>query len=296
MRLGFHTNAFGWAGEKNLLDVASFAKEKGFDFLEVGPTFPLDKTVFKKALEYVDIDAFCFCRNFCSDNRNLAEKERKELYERMKFASEVGAKRVVISTGISESLSKTDHGGCNPLSSLNGAVEFLEEALEEAERYGIEVALENCPMERNIATSPFMIRKIFERIPHKGLGLAYDPSHNVWQYMDVYEPLVEFGERIHHIHLKDTKVFEDKVRDLGIMHNTASDKGFDENQWWRHCIVGDGDVDWKKFFSMVKGVGGEVSLSIEMEDFNYEGDVEKVKESLTIQKGRIEGLAKELGL
>lgn len=284
MIIGFHTNAFGWAGEKDLLNVARFAHDNNFDFLEVGPTFPLEKETFLRAQEYVKIESLCFCRNFCDDDKNKAETERKELYRRMEFASSIGVKRIVISTGISESLSSTDHGGCNPLASLGIVTTFLKEALERAGNYGIELALENCPMQRNIATSPFMVRRIFSLFPDENLSLCYDPSHSVWQFMDVYSPLEEFRKRIHHIHIKDTHVYTDKLRDLGIMHNTASDKGFDENQWWRHTIIGDGDIDWRRFLSLLED---DVNLSIEMEDFNYEGDVEKVKEGLKIQKERL---------
>lgn len=284
MRLGFHTNAFGWAGEKNLLNVARFAHDNGFDFLEVGPTFPLEKETFLRAQEYGQIESFCFCRNFCDDEWRKAEEERKELYRRMEFASSIGVKRIVISTGISQRLSATDHGGCNPLASLDVVASFLNEALERAGEYGVELALENCPMQRNIATSPFMLRRIFQLFPGERLSLCYDPSHTVWQLMDVYSPLEEFGNRIHHVHIKDTHVFKDKLRDVGIMHNTASDKGFDENQWWRHTIFGDGDIDWKRFLS---SLDDDVFLSFELEDFNYEGNVERVKEGILIQKERL---------
>lgn len=291
MRLGFHTNAFGWAGEKELLNVARFAYDNGFDFLEVGPTFPLEKETFLHAQEYVQIESFCFCRNFCDDDERKAEEERTELYRRMEFASSIGVRRIVISTGISQRMSATDHGGCNPLASLGVVSAFLREALDKAGEYGIELALENCPMQRNIATSPFMLRKIFQLFPEERLSLCYDPSHSVWQFMNVYSPLEEFGNRIQHVHIKDTHVFIEKLRDIGIMHNTASDKGFDENQWWRHTILGDGDIDWRRFLSSLRD---DVCLSIEMEDCNYEGDVEKVKEGLKTQKSRLEADIKEI--
>lgn len=293
MRLGFHTNAFGWAGEKDLLKVASFAKDVGYEFLEVGPTFPLDKDVFLEAESIVPIDGFCYCRNFIDDDEKNGKRERDELYKRMEFASSIGVGRLIISTGISEKLSKTDHGGCNPLMSLDNVIEFLQEALSLAEKYGLELALENCPMERNSATSPFMIRKIFSAIPDKRLTLCYDPSHSVWQFMDIYSPLSEFSSRVKHVHLKDTALYRNKLSDVGIMFNTASDKGWNENQWWRHTIVGDGEIDWKKFLSLLKG-RDDISFSVEEEDCNYEGSIERVKEGLLEQKKRIKDYIKEV--
>jgi len=296
MRKGFHTNAFVWAGETDIVSVAQFANDSGYDFLEVGPTFEMNDSTFSKALDKVSVDALCFCRNFCDDDSEKASKEREELYRRMAFASSVGARRVVISTGISQRRSATDHGGCNPLASMDLVVPFLEEALSVAEENGIDIALENCPMQRNIATSPFMLREIFRLVPDSRLQLCYDPSHNVWQYMDIYKPLEEFSSRISHIHIKDTKVFQEKLSDVGIMHNTASDNGFDENQWWRHCILGDGDIDWLRFFRLSSSICNDISYSVEMEDFNYEHDPVKVRKSLEIQIERIRKIERELDI
>lgn len=293
MRIGFHTNALGWIGEENLVNVARFAKDTGYDFLEVGPTFSLNKDAFLEAEALCAVDAFCYCRNFIDDDERKGVSEREELYRRMEFASNVGVGRVIISTGISQKLSATDHGGCNPLASLDKVVDFLLEALKEAEKYDIELALENCPMERNTATSPFMIRKIFSSVPDNRLTLCYDPSHNVWQFMDIYSPLEEFSSRIHHIHLKDTALFRDKLSDLGIMFNTASDKGWEENQWWRHTIVGDGEIDWKRFFSLIKG-REDISFSVEQEDCVYESSIDSVKKGLVEQMNRMKDLIKEV--
>ena len=51
MRTGFHTNAFVWAGVNDIEQIASFAAETGFDFLEVGPGIALDEAAFSRAAE-----------------------------------------------------------------------------------------------------------------------------------------------------------------------------------------------------------------------------------------------------
>ena len=288
MRIGFLTNAFVWAGESRLDHISRFAADNGFDFLEIGPGIELSVQNFREAQKLVDIDAFIFCRNFIDDDPEVAGAFQKELFRRMEFASEIGAKRIICSTGISRKMSLPDSGGCNPLLSLPKAVGFLEQAVSRAERLGIRVCLENCPMYRNIATSPLMWRALFEAIPDNTLGICYDASPFVWQMIDVYGPMEEFGSRMHHLHIKDTKIDREKLNDVGILHNTGTEKGHEENQWWTHLIAGDGDIDWPRFLSYTKNyIEPDVDMSMEMEDYRYEGDPGKISRGMLIQRERL---------
>ena len=291
MRVGFHTNAFVWAGMHDIISIAQFASETGFDFLEVGPGIDLNPGNFKKAGEYIAIDSFIYCRNFIDDDVKIAEKEKDELHRRIDFAGLMGAKRIICSTGISANLSQVPSGGSNPLASLGKATDFVRETLTKAESFGLEVCIENCPMYRNVATSPLMWRKLFELISDMNLGLCYDASHFVWQMIDVYKPFEDFSTRIRHIHVKDTALDLKKLDDVGILHNTGSEKGFEENQWWRHTILGDGDIDWAKFMKLAASLpNGMPDLSFEMEDFHYEGSPDTVKIGLELQLQRLKSI------
>lgn len=287
-RLGFHTNAFVWAGVKDIETMADFAAEEGFDFIEVGPGIPLDLKAFRRAeAKGITFDAFIYCRNFIDDDEALRRKETEELYRRMDFAAEAGAERFILSTGISRARSLPPEGGCDPLKSLEPAVSFLEEAILRAKQNELLLCLENCPMYRNIATSPLMWRAIFGALEQKGLGfgagLCFDPSHFVWQMIDVYGPVSEFGERIKHVHLKDTALRPEKLNEVGILHNTGSAEGFEENQWWRHCLIGDGEIDWPRFLSLLARCTTEApALSFEQEDYRYEHEPRRVCEGLRI--------------
>ena len=282
------TNAFVWAGESCLETIAQFAADSGFDFREVGPGIELSAERFREAAKVVDIDAMIYCRNFIDDDPGTAEGFRRELIRRMEFASEIGAKRIICSTGISRRLSLPDSGGCDPLRSLAPAAEFLEKTVRRAEQLGLQVCLENCPMYRNIATSPLMWRAVFAAVPDETLGLCYDASHFVWQMIDVYGPMAEFGSRIHHLHIKDTKIDHTKLNEVGILHNTGTEKGHEENQWWTHLIAGDGDIDWPRFLALEeKYLEPDVDMSMEMEDYRYEGDPEKIREGMLIQRERL---------
>lgn len=285
--IGFHTNAFVWAGVNDIERIASFGAQSGFDFLEVGPGIPLDISAFEKAGRIIPAKAFIYARNFIDDNKHKAGQEKSELFRRIEFAGSLGVKKVICSTGISRELSLPESGGSNPLLSLERAAEFLREAAEFAEKFGVMLCLENCPMYRNIATSPYMWRKIFEAVSLRNLGLCYDASHFVWQFIDVYKPLTEFGDRIHHIHIKDTALFKDKLSEVGILHNTARERGFEENQWWRHTVICEGEIDWDRFFRLSGSISSPYfDFSFEMEDYKFECVPERVEEGLKIQISR----------
>ncbi len=286
MRKSFHTNAFAWAGVTNIEKVADFAVAAGFDGLEVGPMFELDENTFRCVLQKTDITAFIYCRNFIDDDKSVAEKERKELMRRMEFASKLGVKKIITSTGISKALSFGD-SGCDPMKSLDLAAGFLKETVEEAKKLDMYVCLENCPMYRNIATSPYMWQRLFEKVNSERLGLCYDAGHFVWQFIDPYQPLVDFADKIYHLHLKDTKLFPEKLNEVGILHNTGKERGFDENQWWRHTIIGDGEIDYTRFLEKVNELPSKLlDVSFEMEDYIFECVPEKVETGLSIQFDR----------
>ena len=289
MNIGFHTNAYVWAGLNDLEQIADLALEQRFTCLEIGPGITLDQKVFERVGQRISYSAFIYCRNFIDDDEQTAEEERRELWKRMEFAAAVGAKKMICSTGISRELSLPDSGGCDPLKSKGRALEFLHQAVEHAQELGLTLCLENCPMYRNIATSPYMWEEIFSEFSPEELGLCYDPSHFVWQMIDVYEPLERFADRIYHIHLKDTLLMREKLAQVGILHNTAKERGFEKNQWWRHTLIGEGEINWKRFLDGVKKLPSPLlDVSFEQEDCNYEGEPEKVSRGMGLQRQRLE--------
>lgn len=292
MRISFHTNAFVWAGLNDIESIASFALDNGFDAIELGPGIDLDTEKLRAISKIIPFSAMIYCRNFIDDDKELAQKERKELWKRLETASEIGCDKMIISTGISHALSLPKEGGCNPLYSLNAAVDFLSLSLEKAKSLGIKLLIENCPMYRNIATSPYMWRKIFSLISDSSLGLCYDPAHFVWQMIDPYKPGEEFKSRIHHVHVKNTCIRREKLNDVGILHNTARDRGFEENQWWYHSLIDEGEIDWEKMLSIL---GPDLpDLSFEMEDWRYQENVESVKEAMKKQITYLNDILRQL--
>lgn len=150
-----------------------------------------------------------------------------------------------------------------------------------AEEYNIKIGIENCPMlftqdewpgGKNLAISPAIWKRMFEIIPSPLFGLNYDPSHPTWMQMDEIQPIYDFKDRLHHIHLKDVKVHKDKLNEYGILAYPL--------QFHSPKIPGLGDVRWRDFFSALTSVGYRGPVCIEVEDKSFEGSEEDVKSAI----------------
>ena len=115
----------------------------------------------------------------------------------------------------------------------------------------------------NIATGPVgweALFKAFNNSPH--VGLQFDPSHLVWQFMDPVAAAREFVDKIYDVHLKDTEILWHVVRRAGIQPVNGA-------RWWRFRVPGYGSVDWKGFFSVLADAGYTGAMNIENEDQFY---------------------------
>jgi sugar phosphate isomerase/epimerase len=149
--------------------------------------------------------------------------------------------------------------------------EVWTDIIRHADRQGVRVGIENCPMlftrdewpgGKNLATSPAIWRRMFEEIPSPNFGLNYDPSHMIWQGMDYLKPIREFADRLVHIHAKDVRLDRHRLDDVGILAHP--------NQYHTPKLPGMGDVDWGRFFSALTDVGYHGPVCVEVEDRAYE--------------------------
>ncbi|UBM57745.1 sugar phosphate isomerase/epimerase [Marinilongibacter aquaticus] len=157
--------------------------------------------------------------------------------------------------------------------------------IETAEKEGIKIGIENCPMfftndewpgGKNLAISPAVWDVMFETFPTPLFGLNYDPSHMIFQHMDEIKPIYAYKERLHHIHIKDVKVYKDKLDQVGILANPL--------QYHSPKLPGLGDVNWRAFFAALTDVRYRGPVVIEVEDKAYEGSEEDVH--LAIRQAR----------
>jgi len=153
--------------------------------------------------------------------------------------------------------------------------------IEHARKNNVKIGIENCPMfftadewpnGKNIAISPAIWQQLFTIADSDFIGLNYDPSHFIWQQMDYLLPLKEFGHKLFHIHLKDAKVYPEKLNQVGIMATPL--------EYHSPKLPGYGDINWAAFFAALKKSGYKGPVVIEFEDKEFETSIELVTKGL----------------
>jgi sugar phosphate isomerase/epimerase len=157
-----------------------------------------------------------------------------------------------------------------------------------AREHGVRIAIENCPMifsedewpgGRNLAYSPALWRRLFEVVPAPNFGLNFDPSHLVWQFIDIERAVREFGPRIFHVHAKDMEVDPDGLYEQGVMSLGMG--------WQVPRLPGLGQVPWGRFIAALYRSGYDGFISIEHEDRAFEGDLELVQRGFLLARGNL---------
>ncbi|MHB8063785.1 MAG: sugar phosphate isomerase/epimerase family protein [Ruminiclostridium sp.] len=157
-----------------------------------------------------------------------------------------------------------------------------------AEENNVKICIENCPMffsndewpsGLNLATSPAIWKRMFEEIPSENFGLNFDPSHFIWQKMDYIKPIYNFKDKMFYIHIKDMKVYQDKLDNVGTQALPL--------EYMSPKIPGLGDVDWARFISALTDIRYTGSACIEVEDRAFEDSFEDRKKSLILSRNYI---------
>lgn len=131
------------------------------------------------------------------------------------------------------------------------AVKLWTECAKIAEDAGVRVAFENCPHGgHNYLRTPATFAAFFDAVPSPAVGIEFDPSHFIFQFIDPVPEIGAFGDRIYAFHAKDTQILDDELQRVGV----------NGRDWWRFRVPGFGDVDWRAIF-------------IALSDINYTGDI-----------------------
>jgi sugar phosphate isomerase/epimerase len=155
--------------------------------------------------------------------------------------------------------------------------------LAHARDHGVTLAFENCPMifsrdewpgGHNIAYSPAIWRRILSE--WDGVGMNFDPSHLIWQMIDIPRFIAEFGPRMTHVHAKDLMIDRDGLYERGIMSLGMG--------WQIPRMPGLGEVDWAAVFAGLYRAGYDGPVIIEHEDRDFEGSDERIKRGFLLAR------------
>lgn len=298
MKLGFVSAILDNSSYEEMIDAAS---ELGFECVEAacwpagkaerryagvshidGDRILTDDAYAKHILDYaaeknVEISSLAYYPNTMDadlEKRQIAVDHLKTL---IKASAKLGIN--MVTTFIGRDQSKTVE------ENLELVKQIWPEIIALAEKEGVRIGIENCPMlfgtdqwpgGQNLMTTPANWRKVFEILPSDNLGINYDPSHFVWQMIDYIKPIYEFKDKIFHVHYKDIKLYQDKLQEVGIMGYPLD--------FMSPKLPGYGDVDWGKYVSALTDIGYVGYTCIEVEDKAFEGSYEKVIDSLKLSK------------
>lgn len=155
----------------------------------------------------------------------------------------------------------------------------------------VKIAIENCPMifsddewpgGRNLAYSPALWRQMFKIISDDNFGLNFDPSHLVWQFIDIERAVREFAPRIFHVHAKDLEVDPSGLYEHGVMSLGVG--------WQIPRLPGLGEVRWDRFVAALYAAGYDWVVSVEHEDRRFEGDLDLVKRGFLLARNTLRPL------
>ncbi len=221
----------------------------------------------------VSISGLGYYPNPLDPNPEQAEFYREHIKKIIRAAAKLNVPVVNTFIGRNPSLSIADN--------LKLYAEHWPAIVNVAEECNVKIGIENCPMwftndewpgGKNLATTPAIWDRMFEIIPSRVLGLNYDPSHLIWQMMDEIKPIYNYRDRLHHIHLKDAKLYRDKLNRVGIMANPL--------EYHSPKLPGLGDVRWREFFAALTDVRYRGPVCIEVEDKAYESSPEDVQTAI----------------
>lgn len=144
------------------------------------------------------------------------------------------------------------------------AIPYWEGLIRLSDEAGVEkFALEN--FSSMLVWNPETLFRLRNAVGPK-VGLNLDPSHLFWMGADPIAAARALGPAIHHVHGKDARI----ERGLADVNGLLETKVVEDtaNRAWNYVAVGAGhDLQWwKEFFSVVRMLGYNDWVSLEMED------------------------------
>ncbi|MCU4927057.1 sugar phosphate isomerase/epimerase [Halobacteria archaeon AArc-dxtr1] len=206
-----------------------------------------------------------------------AAHDDEELRETIRLASQLGVENVTTFSGLpggSESAQvpnwltapwPNEHLEAHEYQWEEVAIPYWSEIADFAEDHGVNVGLEMHP--NMLVYEPRGLLRLREETGDR-IGANLDPSHLIWQGIDISECIRTLGreDAIHHVHAKDAKVYEPEVRQKGVLDMTPYTDEVNRSWLFRSIGYGHGEEFWKNVVSTLRMVGYDGAISIEHED------------------------------
>ncbi|MUW13890.1 TIM barrel protein [Halorubrum sp. CBA1125] len=281
-------------GDESIDDAVAYLADIGVDAVELGVGgWPGADHVDREALlgddeaqaalrDLLDghglrISALATHNNPLHPDEERAAAADRELREAVELADQLGVDTVTCFSGLPGGAPgdstpnwitapwPTEHAEALEYQWERVAVPYWSDLAAHADDHGVDVAIEMHP--NMLVYEPTGMVALREATNER-IGANFDPSHLYWQGIDVPEAIRFLGEHdaIHHVHAKDTKVYEAESRVKGVLDTTDYTEEADRSWLFRSIGYGHGEAHWKDVVSTLRMVGYEGALSIEHED------------------------------
>lgn len=143
-------------------------------------------------------------------------------------------------------------------------IPYWKKAVEFAKQYGIKyIALEMHP--GFCVYNPETLLKLRNAVDPM-IGANFDPSHLIWQGIDMVSAIKYLKGAIYHFHAKDTSLDKENVARNGVLDTKHYSDEFNRSWIFRSVGYGNDDKYWKDIFSALNLIGYNGAVSIEHED------------------------------
>jgi sugar phosphate isomerase/epimerase len=193
------------------------------------------------------------------------EHARATFLRAIDVASHIGIKTVAGFPGAVVETELNERGGnlvYRPFENyLPQLLAFWEPLAHVAAGKGVRLAFEHCPqgayhlpiMGYNMLGQPAMWERLFDQTKCDNLGIEWDASHLLCQFIDPVENIRRFGSRIFHVHAKDAYINHSLLRMYGICHPGVAE----------HRMAGLGQANWAEIVHALLRAGYDSDLNIE---------------------------------
>ena len=138
---------------------------------------------------------------------------------------------------------------------------FWEPLAQFAAERGVRIAFEHCPqgpyhlpiMHYNMFGQPAMWERVFNETQYENIGIEWDASHLICQFIDPIANIHKFGSRIFHVHAKDAFINRQLLEQFGICHPGVAE----------HRFVGLGQSNWAEIVHALLRAGYDSDLTVE---------------------------------
>ncbi|MBG6056342.1 sugar phosphate isomerase/epimerase [Salinibacterium sp. CAN_S4] len=198
------------------------------------------------------------------DAEGVRQRAAEELKNTARFAAKLGVSTVTGFTGSSIWKYVAMFPPASDAMIDAGYQDFADRwnpILDVFEHEGVRFALEVHPSE--IAYDYWTSKRTLEAIGHRpGFGFNFDPSHFVWQQLDSVAFVLDFADRIFHVHCKESVTNLDGRNGVLGSHLPWSNP----RRGWTFVSTGHGSVPWEGLFRALNSIGYSGPTSVEWED------------------------------